>query len=70
MSNGVVKFFNTEKGFGFLVPEDGSGDVFVHANDLRTSGIEKLLEKQKVTFDIVPGREGKPRASNVTLIPD
>ena len=68
MSSGIVKFFNNAKGYGFIVPDDGSGDVFVHAHDLRASGLTGLLEKQKVTLDIVPGRDGKPKASNIALV--
>lgn len=64
MIKGTVKFFNTDKGFGFITPEDGSKDVFVHANDL---GGAQLHEGTKVEFDVVPGKKG-PQASNVRVV--
>jgi CspA family cold shock protein len=64
MSKGTVKFFNGGKGFGFITPEDGGKDVFVHAND--TNGAE-LKEGTKVEFDVVAGQKG-PQASNVRVV--
>lgn len=66
MANGKVKFFNIEKGFGFI-SRDGDIDVFVHKTDLRATGIDTLTEGQSVKFDVVPGRENKPKATNITL---
>jgi CspA family cold shock protein len=64
MVTGVVKFFNTQKGFGFIQPTDGSKDVFVHISALERSGMSTLNEGQKVTFEIVSER-GKLAASNL-----
>ncbi len=52
MTTGTVKFFNTTKGFGFIVPEDGSKDVFVHISAIEKSGLSGLTEGQKVSFDV------------------
>ena len=59
---GVVKFFDGAKGFGFIVPDDGGADIFVHSTD--TNRVE-LRQGDKVQFEVVPGRYGKPRAANV-----
>jgi len=68
MTTGTVKFFNTTKGFGFIQPEDGSTDVFVHISALERSGMRSLDEGQKVTFDVVEDkRSGKNAADNVQL---
>ncbi|WP_300527586.1 cold-shock protein [Maricaulis sp.] len=68
MSTGTVKFFNTTKGFGFIQPEDGSTDVFVHISALERSGIRSLDEGQKVSFEVVQDRRsGKNAADNVQL---
>jgi CspA family cold shock protein len=64
MVTGVVKFFNAQKGFGFIQPVDGSKDVFVHISALERSGMSTLNEGQKVTFEIVSER-GKLAASNL-----
>lgn len=64
--SGTVKFFNADKGFGFISPEDGSNDVFVHISALQASGMETLAEDQKVTFDTEPDNRGKgPKAINI-----
>jgi CspA family cold shock protein len=68
MTTGTVKFFNAERGYGFIQPEDGSNDVFVHATALEAAGIRTLTDGQKVTFDItMDERKGKTSASNVQL---
>lgn len=68
MTTGTVKFFNSSKGFGFIQPEDGSTDVFVHITALERSGISSLDDGQKVTFDVVQDkRSGKNAADNVQL---
>ncbi|MGE0653675.1 MAG: cold-shock protein [Alphaproteobacteria bacterium] len=64
MTTGIVKFFNANKGFGFISPEDGSKDVFVHVSALESAGIASLREGQKVSFDIQPDARG-PKAVNL-----
>src|ERR1700742_3380236 len=63
MATGTVKFFNTSKGFGFIAPEGGGKDVFVHATALEASGLRTLNEGQKVSFDIVPDARGAKAAN-------
>ncbi len=70
MSNkmtGLVKWFNAEKGFGFISPEDGSKDVFVHFSAIQGNGFKTLAEGQNVEFEIQDGQKG-PAAVNVTAI--
>ena len=67
MANGTVKWFNATKGFGFIQPERGSKDVFVHASALERAGITRLDDGQKVTFDIETGRDGRESATNLAL---
>jgi len=63
MAEGTVKFFNDDKGFGFIAPEGGSQDVFVHVSELRRSGIETLEEGQRVSFDVkMDPKRNKPNA--------
>jgi CspA family cold shock protein len=64
MSNGTVKWFNDAKGFGFISPEDGSEDVFVHFSAIAATGFRSLKEGQPVSFEIVQGPKGK-QAANV-----
>jgi CspA family cold shock protein len=64
MTTGTVKWFNPEKGFGFITPEDGSADVFVHFSAIQGSGYRNLEENQKVEYDLGQGPKG-PQASNV-----
>ena len=67
MNNGTVKWFNAEKGYGFISNDDGSGDVFVHFSAIQGTGFRKLEEGQKVTFDVEPDPKNsrKLRAVNV-----
>jgi CspA family cold shock protein len=65
MATGTVKFFNTQKGFGFITPSDGSRDVFVHISAVERSGMRTLNEGQRVTYDVVTER-GKQAASSKT----
>ena len=58
MTIGTVKFFNSSKGFGFIAPDDGGKDVFVHASALEAAGMHSLSEGQKVSFDIQPDAKG------------
>ena len=68
MENGTVKFYNDQKGFGFIAPENGDKDVFVHATALERAGIHGLSEGQKVSFDTeVDKRSGKTAVANIQL---
>ncbi|HIW96132.1 MAG TPA: cold-shock protein [Candidatus Corynebacterium gallistercoris] len=67
MAQGTVKWFNAEKGFGFIAPEDGSADVFVHYSEIQGNGFRTLEENQKVEFEIGEGAKG-PQAQNVEAI--
>ncbi|NKX92558.1 cold-shock protein [Sanguibacter hominis ATCC BAA-789] len=64
MTVGTVKWFNAEKGFGFIAPEDGSADVFAHYSAIQSSGYRSLDENQKVEFDVTQGPKG-PQAENI-----
>jgi cold shock protein len=68
MATGTVKFFNTTKGFGFIRPDDGSKDVFVHISAVERSGLGTLTENQKVSFEIEKGRDGRSSAVNLKAI--
>jgi CspA family cold shock protein len=66
MNTGTVKFFNTTKGFGFIQPDNGSTDVFVHISAVQRAGMQSLVEGQKVSFDVVKdNRSGKSSAENL-----
>ncbi len=66
MANGTVKWFNTTKGYGFIAPEDGSKDVFVHISALEKVGLRQLEEGQKVSYELVTSR-GKTAAENIEV---
>lgn len=68
MTNGTVKFFNSTKGFGFIQPDDGKKDAFVHVSALERAGISTLVEGQKVSYDLETGRDGKVSATNLSLL--
>lgn len=68
MATGTVKWFNATKGFGFIEPEGGRKDVFVHISALERSGIRSLADGAKVTFDIEAGRDGRESAVNLALV--
>ncbi len=68
MITGTVKFFNSHKGFGFIEPEDGSKDAFVHITALERAGISGLAEGQKVSYDLESGRDGKTSATNIQIV--
>ena len=67
MANGTVKWFNATKGFGFIEPEGGKRDVFVHISAVERAGLSDLKDGQKVTFEIEAGRDGRESASNLEL---
>ena len=67
MANGTVKWFNATKGFGFIAPETGGKDVFVHISALERAGIRHLNDGQAVTFDLEAGRDGRESAVNIAL---
>ena len=67
MANGTVKWFNATKGFGFIAPESGGKDVFVHVTALERAGIRQLNDGQAVTFDVEAGRDGRESAINLAL---
>ena len=67
MTNGTVKWFSDQKGFGFITPEDGQNDVFVHFSALQSSGFKTLRDGEQVQFDITEGPKGKT-ATNVVSI--
>jgi len=68
MTTGTVKFFNASKGFGFIQPDDGSKDVFVHISAVERAGLPTLNENQKISFDIERGKNGKVAATNLKAI--
>ncbi len=65
MPTGIVKFFNSSKGFGFIQPDDGSKDVFVHISAVESAGLGTLSENQKVSFEVQTGNNGKSSATNL-----
>lgn len=67
MANGTVKWFNATKGFGFIAPEGGTKDVFVHVTAMERAGIRQLDDGQAVTFDVERDRNGRESAINLTL---
>ena len=67
MATGTVKWFNPTKGFGFIEPEDGSKDVFVHISAVERAGLGSLGEGQKISYEVQPGRDGKSSAENLSL---
>jgi CspA family cold shock protein len=67
MPAGTVKWFNATKGFGFIQPDDGTKDVFVHISAVERAGLRSLMEGQKVDFTVEQGRDGKSSASNLTV---
>ena len=68
MAKGTVKWFNTTKGFGFIQPDTGGKDVFVHISAVERAGLTGLADNQKVEFELETGRDGRQSAGNLTLI--
>ncbi|MCC1494803.1 cold-shock protein [Cognatishimia sp. F0-27] len=68
MPNGTVKWFNTTKGYGFIEPDDGGKDVFVHISAVERSGLTGLADNQKVSFELREGRDGRMMASDLALL--
>lgn len=68
MATGTVKWFNPTKGFGFIEPEDGSSDAFVHISAVERAGLRSLNEGQKVSYELEAGKNGKSSAENITLV--
>jgi CspA family cold shock protein len=68
MPIGNVKWFNPTKGYGFIQPDDGSNDVFVHISAVENAGLSTLVEGQKIEYEVGPGRNGKSAASNLTVV--
>lgn len=65
MASGTVKFFNTQKGFGFIAPDGGGKDVFVHISAVERAGLRGLMDGQKVSFDLEKDRQGRESATNL-----
>ena len=67
MASGTVKWFKTTKGYGFIAPDSGGKDIFVHISAVERSGLTGLADNQKVTFDVEAGRDGRESATNLSL---
>ena len=67
MAKGTVKWFNPAKGYGFIQPEEGSRDVFVHISAVERAGLATLDEGQNISFEVVPGQDGRVSAENLVL---
>lgn len=65
MASGTVKWFNTTKGYGFIAPDGGGKDVFVHVSAVEQAGMTGLADNQKVEFDLIEGRDGRQMAGNL-----
>ena len=68
MPTGTVKWFNTTKGLGFIAPDTGGSDVFVHISAVERSGLTGLADEQKVSFEMAEGRDGRQMAADITLL--
>lgn len=67
MSTGIVKWFNAQKGYGFIQPDEGGNDVFVHISAVERAGLTGLREGQRITYEIEKGRNGKSAAVNLKI---
>ncbi len=68
MATGTVKWFNTTKGYGFIAPDDGGNDVFVHISAVEAAGMTGLADNQKISYEMVEGRDGRSSAGELKLI--
>ena len=68
MANGTVKWFNSQKGFGFIEPDEGGKDVFVHISAVERSGLSTLQDGQKISFEMEPDRQGRMSASDLKVV--
>jgi len=68
MATGTVKWFNSEKGYGFIAPDEGGKDVFVHITAVRNAGLEGLKDDQRVRFELQTGRDGRASAADIELL--
>jgi CspA family cold shock protein len=68
MATGTVKWFNTPKGFGFIAPDDGGKDVFVHISAVERAGLQGLNDNQKISYELQAGRDGRESASDLKLL--
>lgn len=68
MATGTVKWFNSTKGFGFIAPDDGGKDVFVHISAVEQAGLQGLNDNQKISYELQAGRDGRESASNLKLL--
>ena len=68
MTNGTVKFFNDAKGFGFITPDEGGNDAFVHISALEASGMRTLASDQRVSYELQPDRRGRESAANLKAL--
>lgn len=68
MPTGTVKWFNTTKGYGFIAPDEGGKDVFVHITAVQRAGLDSLADNQKVQYELREGRDGRQSASDLELI--
>ncbi len=68
MATGTVKWFNTIKGYGFIEPDEGGSDVFVHISAIQRAGLSELKDAQKVSYELETGRNGKEAATDIALL--
>ena len=68
MPTGTVKWFNTTKGYGFIAPDDGGKDIFVHISAVERAGLTGLADNQKISFEMIEGRDGRQSAGDLQLL--
>ncbi|WP_316015970.1 cold-shock protein [Roseobacter sp. HKCCA0434] len=67
MAKGIVKWFNSEKGYGFIQPDDGGKDIFVHISAVQQAGLQSLQDNQPIEYDLIDGRDGRKSAGNLVV---
>ncbi|QPH54856.1 cold-shock protein [Pontivivens ytuae] len=67
MAKGIVKWFNSEKGYGFIQPEEGGKDVFVHISAVQQAGLQSLQDNQPIQYELIDGRDGRKSAGNLVV---